>query len=257
MFEQFEVNITPLNRNRTVRVFLPNSYQVNTEKQYPVLYMHDGQNLYKDEDAGYGMSWGISDYLEQSRMDLIVVGIDCNTEGYKRLDEYSPWVSSTIKEKLPSLEGEIGGEGKEYIDFIVTELKAMIDQKYRTITNDTSMAGSSMGGFISTYAACKYPHIFRKIASVSSAYWFNQEELEKLVIQSDLSKVEKFYLDVGTKESTESVDNQNYIESSERVYRLIKEKVKNCKFDIVEGAIHNELAWKKRVPAIFSYLYST
>lgn len=255
MFEHFEVNITPFNQKRTVRVYVPNSYKDDSEKRYPVLYMHDGQNLYKDEDAGYGMSWGISDYLEQSGLELIVVGIDCNTEGYKRLDEYSPWVSTTIREKLPSLEGEIGGEGKDYIDYIVHELKPLIDKKYRTDADETSMAGSSMGGLISTYAACAYPHIFRKVASISSAYWFNQEEIEDLIKQSDLSKIKKFYLDVGTNESTESVDNQNYIQSSERVYQILKEKVKNCKFEIAEGAVHNELAWKERVPAIFTYLY--
>ncbi|MBM6617443.1 alpha/beta hydrolase [Bacillus suaedaesalsae] len=255
MFEHFEVNITPFNRERIVRVYVPNSYKTDSEKCYPVLYMHDGQNLYNDEDAGYGMSWGISDYLEQSGLELIVVGIDCNTEGYKRLDEYSPWVSTAIREKLPSLEGEIGGEGKAYIDYIVHELKPFIDEKYRTKVNDTSIAGSSMGGLISTYAASTYPHIFRKVASLSSAFWFNQEEIEDLITQSDLCKIEKFYLDVGTNEATEKVDSQRYIESSERVYLLLKENVKDCKFEIVEDAVHNELAWRERVPAIFTYLY--
>ncbi|HYK73907.1 MAG TPA: alpha/beta hydrolase-fold protein, partial [Pseudoneobacillus sp.] len=110
MFDHFEVAITPFNRKRTVRIYLPNNYQ-QTDKKYPVLYMHDGHNLFKDEDASYGMSWGISDFLDKSDMELIVVGIDCNHEGYKRLDEYSPWVSKNIGEVLPSITEEIGGEG--------------------------------------------------------------------------------------------------------------------------------------------------
>lgn len=254
MFEHFEVNISTLDRKRMVRVYLPKKYDENKEKRYPVLYMHDGQNLYNDEDAGYGMSWGISNYLDKSDLEIIVVGIDCN-EGYKRLDEYSPWTSSEMRKIFaPELDG-IGGEGQQYVEYIVNELKPFIDEKYRTIPDESSMAGSSMGGLISTYAACKYPNIFKRVASVSSAYWFTQEEIEKLIQDSNLSAIEKFYLDVGTNESSGTIDSQRYIESSESVYSLLKEKVKDIKFVIAEDAVHNELAWRERVPAIFSYLY--
>jgi predicted alpha/beta superfamily hydrolase len=255
MFEHFKAEITPLERERTVRVYLPDDYDENSEKRYPVLYMHDGQNLYKDEDAGYGMSWGISDFLNESDIEIIVVGIDCNTEGYKRLDEYSPWKSSAMSKVFPVSEDEIGGEGKEYIDYIVNELKPMIDRKYRTISEETSMAGSSMGGLISTYAACMYPHIFKRIASVSPAYWFNQNEIEELIRESDLSTIERFYMDIGTNEATESIDAEKYVKSSAVVYDILKNKVKDSKFEIIEGAVHNENAWKERVPPIFTYLY--
>ncbi|WP_096155236.1 MULTISPECIES: alpha/beta hydrolase [Bacillus] len=254
MFEHFEVTITPLNRTRKIRVFLPKDYNEALEKRYPVLYMHDGQNLYKDEDAGYGMAWGISDYLLKSGIPLIVVGIDCNVEGNKRLDEYGPWPNEDMKKVFDTTD-EVGGEGKDYIAFIVNELKPLIDTKYRTNREDTSMAGSSMGGLISTYAACVYPHVFRKIASLSSAYWFNQKEIESLLMKSDLSPIEKFYLDIGTKESTGTADNEKYIESSKNVFNLLNGKVKSCQFKIAEGAIHNELAWKERVPEIFTYLF--
>lgn len=249
MYDRFEVNITPLNRNRRVTVFLPNDYEQNEAKRYPVLYMHDGQNLFIDEECGFGTSWGISDYLNSSDIDLIVVGIDCNTEGYKRLDEYGPWKSTTLNEVIPEITEKLGGEGQAYIDYIVHELKPMIDNKYRTIHSDTSMAGSSMGGLISTYAACMYPDVFKKIASVSSAYWFNQEEIEALIKESDLSSIKKFYLDIGTNESDENVS------SSKAVFKLLNEKIKDCRFEIVEGAVHNEKAWRERVPLIFNYLY--
>lgn len=253
MFDHFNVNITPFNRERMVRVFLPKSYNEDDSKKFPVLYMHDGQNLYKDEDASYGMSWEISNFLDESGMELIVVGIDC-ADGLQRLDEYGPWKTKAMDEMLTEEKKAIGGEGKEYIDYIVHELKPMIDRKYRTNPEETSMAGSSMGGLISTYAACVYPMIFKKVASVSSAYWFNQEEIEELIKISDLSDVEKFYLDIGTEESTRAIDNQLYIESSQKVYELLKSKIKHCKFEVVDGAIHNEIAWRKRVPGIFSFL---
>jgi predicted alpha/beta superfamily hydrolase len=256
MFEHFNVTITPFNRERTVRVYLPKGYENETSKRYPVLYMHDGQNLYKDEDASYGMSWGISDFLDESGMELIVVGIDC-AHGTQRLDEYAPWVSKELGEIFTEEKREIGGEGKEYIDYMVHELKPMIDRTYRTIPEETSMAGSSMGGLISTYAACVYPSIFKRVAAVSSAYWVNQKEIEELIRLSDLSAVERFYLDIGTAESTESADNQKNIDSSEKVYKLLKDKIElsRLRFDVVEGAVHNELAWKKRVPEIFAFLY--
>ncbi|MCA1053696.1 alpha/beta hydrolase [Rossellomorea aquimaris] len=254
MYENFEVNITPLNRKRRVRVYLPRSYKEDQSAHYPVLYMHDGQNLYKDEDAGYGMAWRIGEFLDDSDLELIVVGVDCN-EGLKRLDEYGPWESSEMPDVFSSERTSIGGEGKEYIEFIVHELKPLIDEKYRTLPNETSMAGSSMGGLISTYAACKYPEVFKRIASVSSAYWFNQKEIEGLIKKSDLTNIERFYLDIGTKENTEKIDDLTYIESSRSVYDLLRDKVQDCRFHIAEGAVHNELAWRERVPAIFHYLY--
>ncbi|WP_175989178.1 alpha/beta hydrolase [Bacillus sp. Marseille-Q1617] len=254
MYDNFEVNITPLKRKRQVRVYLPNTYNEDGTIRYPVLYMHDGQNLYRDEDAGYGMAWRVGDYLDKSDLDLIVVGVDCN-EGLKRLDEYGPWQSKEMTDVFSSERQSIGGEGKEYIDYIVHELKPMIDEKYRTLPDDTSMAGSSMGGLISTYAACVYPHIFKRVASISSAYWFNQVEIEDLIKKSDLSKIEKFYLDIGTKENTESINDLTYIDSSREIYHLLQEKVQDCRFHVVEGAVHNELAWRERLPQIFGYLY--
>ncbi|MDX5476654.1 MAG: alpha/beta fold hydrolase [Bacillaceae bacterium] len=254
MFEHFEVTITPLNRKRTIRVFLPEEYHEEGEKCYPVLYMHDGQNLYNDEDAGYGMAWGISDFLIKTELPLIVVGIDCNVEGHKRLDEYGPWPNEFMKKEFNTSD-EVGGEGKEYIDFVVKELKPLIDSKYRTDREDTSMAGSSMGGLISTYAACVYPHVFKKVAALSSSYWFNEKEIESLIMESDLSQMEKFYLDLGTNEEKGPKENEISIELSKKIFHILNGKVKSCKFQIVEGALHNELAWKERVPGIFSYLF--
>ena len=254
MFEHFEITITPFNRKRTIRVFLPEAYHHEVEKRYPVLYMHDGQNLYKDEDAGYGMAWGISDFLLKTELPLIVVGIDCNVEGHKRLDEYGPWANEKMKKEFNTTD-EVGGEGKKYIEFVVKELKPLIDTKYRTDREDTSMAGSSMGGLISSYAACVYPHVFKKVAALSSSYWFNEKEIETLIKESDISQIEKFYLDIGTNEVEEAEANEQNINLSKKVYNMLNGKVKSCKFRIVEGAVHNELAWRKGVPEVFSYLF--
>jgi predicted alpha/beta superfamily hydrolase len=254
MLEEFRIHITPLQRDRMLRVYLPDSYH-RTDKAYPVLYMHDGQNLFRDADASFGTCWGLQEFLDQSGLEVIVVGIDCNPDGFGRFNEYAPWPNPTIRQTLFGTPGVLGGEGKAYVDYIVKELKPFIDRRYRTLVDDTAMAGSSMGGHISTYAACVYPHVFRRIASVSSAYWFNQAEIEDLIRQSDLTSIRAFYMDVGTREETATIDSRMYIESSVSVYEVLREKIGNLRFEIIEGAVHHERDWRKRVPDIFAFLY--
>lgn len=255
MLEQFTTTITPFGRERRVWVYLPEAYATGQER-YPVLYMHDGQNLFRDEDASYGMAWQIGDYLDQHGPELIVVGIECSHEGLQRLDEYAPWPNRDLIETLfgDSFEAT-GGEGKAYIDWVVQELKPLIDQRYRTQPEQTAMAGSSMGGLIATYAACAYPGIFRRIASLSSAYWFNQREIEALIRTSDLSAVERFYLDVGTNEWTLTIDPAAYIKASQAVHPLLAAQIERVQFAVIDGAEHNEIAWRRRLPQVIDFLY--
>lgn len=254
MLQEFTVQMTPLSRERKIRVYLPVGYE-ESGKAYPVLYMHDGQNLYRDADASFGTSWGIADYLDHAQLGLIVVGVDCNQEGYGRLNEYGPWVNPTVGQELLGVNEPFGGEGGAYIDWIVHDLKPLIDGRYRTLPHDTAIAGSSMGGLISTFAACVYPTVFRRVASVSSAYWFSQAEIEALIRQSDLSGIERFYLDVGTCEGDSAESRSRYVASSQAVDNLLKEKITQVRFTIAEGAAHNEAAWRRRVPSILQYLY--
>jgi predicted alpha/beta superfamily hydrolase len=112
-----------------------------------------------------------------------------------------------------------------------------------------------MGGLISTYAGCKYPHIYKKIGSLSSAFWINQSDIEAYIKESDLTRLERFYLDIGTKEDTSFINHQIYIDSSQAVYELLKEKVEYVRFDVIEDAIHNEAAWRARLPEFLGYLF--
>lgn len=258
MLEEFIVTMSTLDRQRRVRVYLPKSYE-NSTKHYPVLYMHDGQNLFQDEESFFGTSWRITDCLKESRLDIIIVGIDCNEEGTKRFDEYGPWISNKTINRGLSLDEtiDLGGEGEKYIDFIVKELKPHIDKKYRTLTDDTAIAGSSSGGLISTYAMVKYPSIFRRVAALSSAYWLNQLEIENFAKISDLSNIKYFYFDVGTEESTVTFDSKAYIDSNQSFKTVIEEKGINYRFKIIEGAPHNEIAWRERFPNILRCLYTS
>ena len=256
MFQTFTVHSEILQREKTIRILLPKTYQ-NSSIYYPVIYMHDGQNVFHDKDAFYGNSWCIEDCLQEADIEAIVVGIDCNEEGTKRFDEYTPWeISSHINKGfyIPK-EVILGGEGKLYVDFLVEELKPLIDKQFRTLPEDNAMIGSSAGGVISTYALCQYPHIFTKVAALSNAYWLIQDEIETLMKNSDVSSVEKFYLDVGTNEESGLFGPNVYVSSNQFFHKVVKEKGMEHRFEIIQNAVHNELAWRKRLPDILCYLY--
>ncbi|WP_227396071.1 alpha/beta hydrolase [Jeotgalibacillus aurantiacus] len=257
MIKSFTCEMTQLKRQRRISVYLPEDYQ-GGDRHYPVLYMHDAQNLFSDEESFFGTSWDVQGALKKTGLSLIVVGIDCNPEGHKRSDEYSPWeMKDDIKKGLDiELSLEVGGEGAAYADFIVHELKPLIDEKYRTIPDETAMAGSSAGGLISTYAMSRYPTVFRRVAALSNAYWFCQANIEALVRESDLSAVERFYFDTGTDEWTGQFGPDVYVKVNESMRKIIEEKGVPHQFQLVEGAIHNEGAWKKRLPGILGYLYT-
>jgi predicted alpha/beta superfamily hydrolase len=254
MLENFLIPITPFNHERMIQVYLPQSYH-QSDKRYPVLYMHDGQNVFQDEEAIGGVSLGLKDFLDESELEIIVVAIDQNPE--ERINEYCPWLHGTYSEKILEYACELGGKGGEYVDFIVNELKPLIDTKYRTLEDRTAMAGISLGGLLSTYAACRYPQIFTRIAAISSGFYRNQEAIEECVRESDLSSVERFYLDFGTKEGKGDEEvSKEVIAFNQAVAVLVSSKIPNAKIRMVDGGEHNYTSFKKRVPDIFTYLFS-
>jgi predicted alpha/beta superfamily hydrolase len=256
MLENFDIPIKAFNHNRTIRVYTPRGYQDAT-KRYPVLYMHDGQNVFEDNDAIHGVSLGLREYLDTNEIEIIVVGIDTNTEGKARYNEYCPWVDGEFSKNLLGKPSYTGGKGDAYVDFIVSELKPYIDSKYRTLTESTSIGGVSLGGLISTYAASKYPDVFRNVIGISSAFWRNQEEIEKLLRNTNLSSIEKFYMDSGTTEVRDDERiSKGFLESNQRIHNIVKEKIPNSTFLVIKDAEHHYSYFKERVPGIFTYLLS-
>ena len=148
---KIQIPSLPTKKPRRLYVYLPKEYG-KTDRRYPVLYMFDGHNVFYNSHATYGKSWGMKEYLEKTKMPLIVVGIECNPEDFKRLSEYSPWTFT--RRGLPIIEGK----GKETMDWITGTLKPEIDRTYRTLPDreNTMIAGSSMGGLMTIYAAVEY-----------------------------------------------------------------------------------------------------
>ncbi|WP_408011616.1 alpha/beta hydrolase [Pseudalkalibacillus sp. A8] len=240
-------------QERLIRVYLPQSYE-HSDQQYPVVYMHDGKNVFRDEDAVGGKSLELEHYLDENDIGLIIVGIDAPDTFEERVNQYCPWKNGEYCKTYFGDEKDIGGRGKEYVGFIVDELKPLIDKKYRTLVDHTSMAGISLGGLISTYAACRYPIIFSKIAGLSSGFWRNQEEMETLLKTTNFSKNEGIYLDCGTAETKDEKINAGFMDSNLRVNYILENKVPNIIFKIIEGGEHNYLSFQKRVPDLVGFL---
>lgn len=248
MIESFPVSL--FGEERKVRVYLPTKRKDNT---FPVLYMHDGQNVFGNEEVIGGVALELHEYLEKNEVELIVVAIDQKSS--ERINEYCPWKNGEYTTKLLGKPSTEGGKGKEYAEFIVKELKPIIDSKYSTNPHETYMAGISLGALVTTYAASTYPEVFKRIAGLSSAFYRNQEEIEQLLKTADLSPLEKIYLDCGTNEGGEKLAGP-FLETNKAIFEIIKPKGMEAELRIIEGAEHNYQAFKKRMPEVISYLLS-
>lgn len=246
-----------LRRWRKITIYAPDDYQTSNKK-YPVLYINDGQNAFFDETSYMGVSWGFIDYVKENNLDIIMVAIPCNFKLNKREDEYGPW---PIKKEVLLMEYgddriKVGGEGDKYMRFIIKQLKPYIDKNFPTIVTDCAMVGSSMGGIITSYAGIKYGYIFKKTASLSTAYWFYVDEFMDLINKSDLSSIECFYMDLGGNEGNGDENiSRIYYESNEKIFNELIKKSDKIEGRFFEEAIHNELEWRKRVPIFMELFY--
>jgi len=235
--------IPQLNTTRRIWLYLPPNYK-NSNENYPVLYMHDGQNLF-DDATSFSGEWQVDETLnklyKEKGLKLMVVGID--NGGEKRLDEYSPWKNHKYG----------GGEGDKYVDFIVKTLKSYIDRNYRTKTEKetTAIMGSSMGGLISFYATLKYPKVFGKSGVFSPSFWFSKESFEFAKTNGNLKETKMYFL-VGTKEGETMVADTNQMIKTLQTNGFCKENLKN---KIVEGAKHNEQFWKTEFEEAIVWLF--
>lgn len=232
-----------LDRKRLLRVYLPPGYDTSTAS-YPVLYMHDGQNLFDDSTAYVG-EWGVDEIMNQlaiqKDLKLIIVGIDNGLE--KRMNEMSPWDHERFGK----------GEGAAYVSFIVKEVKPLIDSRYRTqpARTTTGILGSSMGGLISHYAAYAYPETFGKVGIFSPSYWY-AEEVSELTASKPVSADTRLFLIVGEKESESMAPN------AKRMYEQILASghpKENLHLAVDPEGTHSEGFWQDNFAEAVSWLY--
>jgi predicted alpha/beta superfamily hydrolase len=249
MIIKWDVTIPELSGDmpRKGYVYLPDSYEASPDRRYPVLYMFDGHNVFFDEDATYGKSWGMKDYMDRSGKDLIIVGIACNEQGSRRLNEYSP-----ITFDYEPV-GHIEGLGKVYMDWMLRELKPYIDREYRTLPDraNTFIAGSSMGGLMSLFAICCYNSVFSKAACLSSSLWIKQEEGLRLLGSGNMDPDTWIYMDYG---SEELPNHPGCEEAQIAVFRMLLSKGAKPTLRIVPGGSHCEASWEKQIPVFMECL---
>ena len=223
-----------LHNSRALRIYLPASYDENPAKRYPVLYMHDGQNLFDAKTASYGVEWGVGKTVNRlvatGVMDeVIVVGIDNTAD---RIPEYTPCCDPKYG----------GGQLDKYQAFIVDTVKPYIDQTLRTLPgkDNTAIMGSSLGGIASVYIAQHHPEIFSKAGGVSSSFWWNKREL---ISKLPARVAVKYYLDAGTVD--DGLDDSSAMRDA-----LLRQGYKqdvDLFFYVADGGSHNEKSWAARV----------
>src|SRR5947208_4202659 len=221
-------------REHRFRVFLPPGYYENTLKKYPVLYMHDGHNLFFKEEAFVGNTWRADEVLTMlDKMnaieEVIVVGIHPND----RMSEYT----------LPGYE--------EYGRFLVETLKPLIDAKYRALGGraNTAVMGSSLGGVVSFSLGWQWPDVFGKVACLSSTFTFRDDLLKRISLEA--KRKIRIYLDSGwpgdnydaTRRMRDRLIWKGYHPGSKLFYLAFPE------------AKHDENAWATRSPIPFQFLF--
>lgn len=237
--------IPQLARSRRIWTYLPPNYGANPNKRYPVLYMQDGQNLF-DANSSYAGEWEIDEAMNALAQGgdpgCIIVGID--NGGTHRVDEYSPWVNPAYG----------GGEGVDYVNFIVSTLKPYIDNNYFTLSdrNHTGIMGSSMGGLISMYAVIEHQDVFSKAGVFSPAFWFNgNKSVEHILNTGKLNDVRVFFLAGGQEPPYIGNDVEEVVEAMLTVGFTLDE----INVATPTDGQHSEWFWSREFPAAYSWLF--
>lgn len=236
-----EFDIPQLGVKRRVWIYLPQGYSQYPQQSYPVMYMHDGQNVF-DQATSFSGEWGVDETLteleRQGKQACIVVAVD--NGGISRLDEYSPYQTARG-----------GGKGEQYVLFLVNTLKPYIDSHYRTKPdrNNTIIAGSSMGGYISLYATVRYPQVFGKAGIFSPAFGFSDSIYTTDNFTRNLNR-NSFYLVGGEKE---------YEHMAPSMYRMRDELIKagckqeNIKVKVDADGTHIESYWRTQFRLFYEW----
>jgi len=226
---------------------LPEYYEEDELRRYPVLYMFDGHNVFYDAVSAFGKSWNLTSYLLWTRKPLIVVAVECNKRGNNRLKEYSP--TSFTDPKY----GNIRGRGRAYMEWLVKELKPRVDAEFRTMPDreHTVIAGSSMGGLMSLYAATAYNKYFSRAACLSPSLWTNPQKLAELIGRARIAPGTTIYMDYG---SQELANHPAQKEALMDMSQLLLKKNVNLAFRIIPGGNHSEASWEKQIPIFMDCL---
>ena len=226
----FNLDSPQMHTSKKIWFYLPKGYDKST-KRYPVIYMHDAQNLF-DAKTSYVGEWNIDEKLDSLNAQVIVIGIEHG--GEKRMEELTPYKNEKYG----------GGKADDYLDFIVKTLKPEVDKKFRTKANaaNTTIMGSSLGGLVSFYAILKYPEVFGKAGVFSPSFWFNRKEIFALAEAKKKIKTKIYFL------CGDSEGDADMVKDLDAMDKLLSSKRCDCKHltkkVVVPKGQHNEKLWR-------------
>ncbi len=230
-------------------VYVPQAFNDDPNRFFPVLYLHDGQNLFDPETSFIkGNYWRVGETADAliaagEVEPLVIVGI-YNT-GVKRIDEYTP-----VEDKRLG-----GGRADAYGQMLVEELRPFVAHQYRTLAGpeNSGMGGSSLGGLVSLYLGMRYPDIFGKLAIFSPSVWWHNRAILRTVEQLRRQTPQRIWLDIGTREGRRALAD---VRALKRL--LIKkgwQKGIDLEYREIEGGKHAEYAWAERVGPMLKFLF--
>ncbi len=243
MIEVWDVTLPELTgeERRRAYVYLPQAAESDPDLRFPVLYMFDGHNVFFDEDATYGKSWGLGEYLDTHQVPLIVAAIECNHDPNNgRISEYAPYSFSSRSF------GTIKGRGPMTMDWLIHSFKPEIDRRYPTKPDrrHTFIGGSSMGGLMSLYAVCCFNTVFSRAAALSPSLTFAPDHLKALICTAEIGKDTVLYMDMGEAE----LGWHNTSRTFWRFSRQLAERGVRVTARIVPDGKHCESSWEKQIP---------
>lgn len=244
-----------LGNSRALAIYLPPGYDEEPHRRYPVLYLHDGQNLFDAATAAFGIAWEVDRtadrLIREGRIQpVILVGIYNTSE---RIDEYTPH---------PDPRRQQGGLGRLYARFVAEEVKPFIDRHYRTLPGreQTGVAGSSLGGLISLTIARHHAGHFGLCGVLSpSLWWAGERLLRELQGDGKWMKGVRFWLDVGTREGDSRNAARLGVQRTRRLARRFEANGllpgEDYAYLEVRGGEHNEAAWAARFDRVLQFFF--
>ncbi len=256
--QPFKLESKLLRNERTIFVYLPPQYALESKRRFPVLYMHDGQNVFDGATSFIPNQEWRADEAAEALINaklvepLIIVAIP--NAGSERANEYLP---TSVKRGQSAM----GGKGDMYGRMLTEELKPQIDKLYRTKpgARDTGLAGSSLGGVITFWLGITRPDVFTKLGVFSPSLWWDSELMLKRAQALPGKLPLKIWLDMGTSESGNSKEDPGYADSARRLDAALRTKgwVEGRDLAYYEDgfAAHNENSWARRFPAMLMFLF--
>lgn len=243
-----------LRRERDVLVYLPPGYRRSPRRRYPVLYLHDGQNVFDSATSFGGVEWGADEsaqrLIREELIEPLIIVAVANT-GEQRIHEYAPTkgvIDAGAKRKKRSR-----GQLRSYGRFLLEELKPFIDREYRTRPEAewTGLGGSSLGGLATIALGLWFPETFQRLAVMSPSIWWDNCVIYRMVDELPAKLPLKIWLDTGTHEpgwERAGVLRDRLVDKGWRLYD-------DLQYSEVEGADHSEGAWAARFEAVLRFLY--